>query len=89
MKTIVSLLALASFAPVIAQQQVSPPVKMLSPAECALIERRPAGDYMVNGTITIGGLTVTNSNVPRNGINLGGIDPFEIITRSCFVGRPA
>jgi hypothetical protein len=53
MKAILRFVASISLStPVIAKQPPSPPIKMLSPTECALIEKRPAGDYMVNGTIT-------------------------------------
>ena len=90
MKAILAFVAsIGLSAPVTAQQPQSPPIKMLSLTECALIEKRPAGDYMVNGTITIGNMTITNSKVPPNGISYSGIDPFDVITRSCFTGRPA
>jgi hypothetical protein len=80
---------LSAVTPCIAQQQSPPQIKMLSPSECAVIEKRPIGDYMVNGTINIGNITISNSNVSRDGINYGGIDPFDVITRSCFNGKPS
>jgi hypothetical protein len=77
-----------TLAPAMAQQPEPAQIKLLSPAECPMIVKRPAtGDYMVNGTITIGGMTFSNGNIPPNGIRLQGADPFDVITRSCFAGK--
>lgn len=84
MLSLVAILFGASMA-----QQQTPPIKMLSAEECALITKQPSGDYMVNGTVRIGEMTISNSNVQRNGMVFGGVDPFDVITRSCFSGRGA
>jgi hypothetical protein len=77
-------------APTVAQaQQGKPPeVKLLTPAECSQITKRPQGDFFVKGPITIGGMTIKDSNVPPHGIVINGIDNFDVIQRSCFSGRP-
>ena len=88
MRTVFELAFLTGIsAQVMAQQQPIPKIQMLSPTECTVISKRPAGDYMVNGTIKVGSMTISNSNVVRGGINYGGVDPFDIITRSCFSGK--
>jgi hypothetical protein len=75
-------------APAMAQQPQPPQIKLLSPAECAMIEKHPAtGDYIVKGTITIGSMTFSDGNIPANGIRLQGVDAFDVITRSCLAGK--
>ncbi len=72
-----------------AQDRAAPVgVKMLTPAECALVTRRPEGDFFVKGTLRIGVTTISNSTVSANGIVIGGIDNFDVINRSCFIGKP-
>src|ERR1700733_6008177 len=84
---IVSMLLVA---PAIAQEQRQEPpdVKLLTPDECSQITKRPQGDFFVKGSIEIGGMTIKDGNVPPHGISNGGIDPFNVIQRSCFNGQP-
>jgi hypothetical protein len=86
----VSIISALIVAPTIAQaqQQKPPEVKLLTPAECSQITKRPQGDFFVKGPITIGGMTISNSNVPPHGLIQNGIDNFDVIQRSCFSGRP-
>jgi hypothetical protein len=86
--------ALAIFVLVIAsnaeaQQQNAPEVKLLTPAECEQITKRPEGDFFVKGPVKIGMVTIENSNVPPHGIVMNGIDNFDVIQRSCFNGKPS
>ena len=78
-------------APAAAQAQAPKPpeVKLLTPAECSQITKRPQGDFLVKGSVTIGGMTISDSNVPPHGIVMNGIDNFDVIQRSCFNGRPS
>jgi hypothetical protein len=72
-----------------AEQPKPPEVRLLTPAECSQITRRPQGEFMVKGSLTIGQLTIEDSNVFPNGLVINGIDFFEVIRRSCFSGRPS
>ena len=83
------VLAIALVAGFSMAQQQPPPIKMLSPEECALIVRQPNGEYVVNGTLKFGNMTISNGNVQKGGMVFGGVDPFDVITRSCFAGRGA
>lgn len=83
----VGLLLLMEIVPAGAQNAAPPAVKLLSPAECANIQKLSENDYFITQPVTIGGMTISQSNVPKNGINYGGIDPFDVITRSCFTGK--
>jgi hypothetical protein len=88
LKPYVSLgLALFSFSAT-AQERKSPDVKLLTPAECAMITKRPQGDFYVTGPIKIGSLTISNQNVPKHGFVMDGIDNYDVIERSCFDGKP-
>lgn len=71
-----------------AQQQKAPEVKILTPAECSNIVKRSDNEYFIQGAVQIGGMRISQSNVQRNGISYGGMDPFDVITRSCFNGKP-
>lgn len=72
-----------------AEQEKTPAVKMLTPAECAQITKRSDNEFHVKGTVTIGGVTMTDSSIGRNGIIFNDVDNFDVINRSCFQGRPA
>ena len=70
-----------------AQTNNSPDIKLLSPVECAAITKRSNNEFYVEGSVVIGGMTISKSNVPRNGIIFNGVDPFDVINRSCFRGN--
>ena len=72
-----------------AEEQKAPTVKMLTPAECALITKRSDNEFYVKGPVTIGGITMTDCSVGKNGIIFNDVDNFDVINRSCFQGRPA
>jgi hypothetical protein len=72
-----------------AEQQKTPEIKMLTPAECALITKRSDNEFYVKGPVVIGGITMTESSLSKNGIILNGVDNFDVINRSCFNGKPA
>lgn len=74
---------------VLAQTSKPPEIKLLSPAECTEIVKRSDNEFYINGKVVIGGMTISQSNVPRNGISYGGVDPFDVINRSCFSGKRA
>ena len=63
-------------------------IKPLSPAECALIEKRTDQEYYITGPVTIGRATIKNSSVLKGGIVMNGVDNFDVINRSCFSGKP-
>jgi hypothetical protein len=71
-----------------AEQQKPPSVKMLAPAECALITKRSDDEFYVKGPITIGSVTLTDSSISRKGIIVNDVDNFDVINRSCFNGKP-
>jgi hypothetical protein len=81
----VALWPLASYAQ---DKKEQPQVKLLTPAECAKITRRSTDEYYLEGPIKIGVLTMERSSISRNGIDLSGVGAFEVITRSCYAGKP-
>jgi hypothetical protein len=90
MKAIVAItIAMFSAQAWAAEEQKAPAVKMLTPAECAQITKRSENEFYVKGTVTIGGVTMTDSSIGRNGIIFNDLDNFDVINRSCFQGRPA
>jgi hypothetical protein len=60
---------------------------MLTAAECALITKRSDNEFYVTGAVRIGETLVANISIPRNGIKYAGIDPFEVVSRSCLSGK--
>jgi hypothetical protein len=72
-----------------AEPQKAPEIKMLTPTECALITKRSDNEFYVKGPVVIGGITMTESSLSKNGIILNGVDNFDVINRSCFNGKPA
>jgi hypothetical protein len=69
-------------------QKVSPSVvTILKPAECALISKKSDEEYYVEGPVTIGVATLTDTPVTRGFLNLGDVDTFEVISRSCFMNK--
>ena len=90
MKTIIAVMtAIFATQAWAAEEQKAPVVKMLTPAECALITKRSDNEFYVKGPVTIGGITMTDSSVGKNGIIFNDVDNFDVINRSCFQGRPA
>lgn len=71
-----------------AEEQKAPSIRLLTPAECALITKRSDNEFYVKGSVTIGSVTMTDSTVGKNGIIINDVDNFEIINRSCFKGKP-
>jgi hypothetical protein len=82
------LVALFSNEPTAAQTAKPPEIKFLSPAECATITKRSDNEFYVVGPVILGGMTIAKSTVTRNGISFNGVDPFDVINRSCFRGGP-
>jgi hypothetical protein len=68
--------------------QTSIPVKMLTPAECALISKRSETEFFVKGPVKIGGLRMTGVPVTPGAATATGVDTFDVISRSCFNGKP-
>jgi hypothetical protein len=86
---ILPLFVLLSCAGASAQERKTPEVKMLTPAECALITKRSDNEFFIKGPVTIGVSTFEESSVSPNGVNYNGIDNFDVINRSCFNGKPS
>jgi hypothetical protein len=84
---VASMLLFSAFAN--AQEREGPPeIKLLTPAECAMVSKRSENDFYIKGPLTIGNTTYESSIVSRNGVSFGGVDHFEVISRSCFQGKP-
>ncbi len=79
-----SLLLISS---ALAQVSSVPASKLLPPQECANVSKAPDGTYIIHGAIHVGGATIGNDRVPPNGIKLGGLNVFDLITQSCFSGK--
>jgi hypothetical protein len=83
-------LVIIVFAGANAQEQKAPPtVRVLTPAECALITKRSDTEFFIKGPVTIGDITFEESTLTRTGTVNNGIDEFDVIDRSCFKGKPA
>jgi len=83
-----SVVILSTVTGALAQDNERANVKMLTPAECAQVDQRSDDELFVRGEIKIGDLTIGNSSFARAGIDIGGIDIFDVIKRSCFKGSP-
>jgi hypothetical protein len=70
-----------------AQERKAPEMKMLTPAECALITKRSDNEFYIKGPVTIGGMTFAESSLTRKGIVNKGVDNFDVVNRSCFNGK--
>ena len=80
----------ATFWPLAADTQErkeQPPVKLLTPADCANITKRSVDEYYIDGPVSIGDSTWSQSSVFRRGMIMSDIDVFDVITRSCYAGK--
>ena len=74
--------------PALAQQRPAPAdVKMLTPAECALIDKRSENEFYIRGPVIIGGVKIWDQEIKRRGISVNGVDNFDVVQRSCFMGK--
>lgn len=62
-------------------------IKLLAPAECDGITRRPDGSFFIKGEVTLGGITVSQTNVERGSYISDGVDGYDVIEISCFGGK--
>jgi hypothetical protein len=82
------LLAIGVSLPVMAQPTPIPDTKFLTPAQCSQITKLSENEFYIRGTVTMGALTIGDQRVPRAAIIVNGINPFDVIQRSCFNGKP-
>ena len=81
------VLAILSIGPAIAQSKNTSDVKQLSANDCAKITKKYDQTYYVGPELTIGSLTLKDTHVTPSTPAPDGINPFEIITISCFRGK--
>jgi hypothetical protein len=84
---VVSLLAsMVSIAALAQSQNKVKLVDRLTEAECATITRLSGREYMVKGPVMIGQVRLADTNV-QWGTLLDGVDPWFLITISCFPSK--
>jgi hypothetical protein len=87
LKLIVAIGLLSASSALAQDSKAPPPIRPLSDEDCSKIRRLPDGNLRVEGEVQIGQLNVVNSTIGPNGISLGGVDPYEVVMRSCFRDR--
>lgn len=68
-------------------QDAPPQIKMLTPTECSTITKKSEAEIYIKGPVQIGNATFEASTITR-GVSFNGVDYFDVIVRSCFVGKP-
>jgi hypothetical protein len=80
------IIATAAIVAVDAQAQENDLVsgKLLTQAECSQIAKLSNDEFYIKGPIIIANGRMTDTKVPRRAIGIGGVDMFDLISRSCF-----
>ena len=81
------MFAVLSIGPAMAQSKNTSDVKQLNANDCAKITKKYDQTYYVGPELTIGSLTLKDSQVTPYTPAPDDINPYEIITISCFRGK--